>query len=296
MVSCCQILLNKLQGPGSYNIKSSIGPSAPFSRAKRAHERPFISDRGRVYSYPLLDEHNRSDTLYDINTSSMASKVKGATMKGGRGRRFDSAKESNAVFLVPSLIDKTPGPGDYTIKGSFGDLRNVHAKGQRGLNRRQQLFVNSKAPGVSFKGDNFRASFLAPAMSNENPAPGSYDIKTTIGSRLNGLKESRAGKFGGPFHSNKGPLNANSQVSLSKRQSNAEYKVDSSNFEASSSFSFKGRRLKSLFGGIIDFPGVFSVEILLCFNVLFEYMSYISICVMRCYNYLFGCIVLHPTV
>lgn len=260
----------KTPGPGSYNIGSTveIKSTSPSFKGSRSSLGPFQTESGRTYIAPELSSMTGSDKMYDIPTA--VGRTPGVSMKGNRQRKFDTAKNQNAVFLVPDMIDETPAPGAYEIKTTVGtDSIKVLLKGSRSESRahakqksRQRAFVEMNTPGISFKGDRTRrfdhlkenqATFLLPEESNEAPAPGSYNIRTTIGSDINGLKERRVrDHYGGPFQSNSGPMYIKPEINTKdKTPGPNNYKINTTTMLSSPAVSFKGRRLKSLFGGIL---------------------------------------------
>ncbi|XP_062583616.1 uncharacterized protein LOC134245331 isoform X1 [Saccostrea cucullata] len=259
--------IEKTPGPGSYNIGSTMGVHSPSPSFKgsRSSLGPFQTDTGRTYIGPELSTNRRNDKMYDVPVA--VGTTPGVSMKGDRHRQFDTAKTQNAVFLVPDMIDQTPAPGAYEIKSTIGaETAAVSFKGSRAESRaqtkqksRQRAFVEMNTPGVSFKGDRTRrfdhlkeyhATFLLPAESNDAPAPGSYNIKTTIGSGFNGLKDNRVrDHYGGPFQGNSGPMYIKPEINTKdKTPGPNDYKVNSSTLFSSPAVSLKGRRLKSLFG------------------------------------------------
>lgn len=268
----CGFLLPKTieatPGPGSYNVGTAIRapPTAASFKGSRSSLGPFQSESGRTYISPELSARSRNDTMYDVPTT--MGKAPGVSMKGNRGRKFDAAKTQNALFLVPEMIDLTPAPGAYDIKSTIGLDSAVSFKGSRTESRahtrqksRQRTFVELNPPGVSFKGDRTRrfdhlkenhATFLLPEESNDAPAPGSYNINTTIGSGYNGLKERRVQEhYGGPFQANSGPIYIKPEINTKdKTPGPNDYHINSSTLNSSPAVSFKGRRLRSLFGGI----------------------------------------------
>jgi hypothetical protein len=267
----CGFLLPKnianTPGPGSYNIGSTIEikPTSPSFKGRRNSLGPFQTASGRTYIAPELLPRSGADKMYDLPTA--IGRTPGVSIKGSRRRKFDTAKNQNAVFLVPDMIDETPAPGAYEIKTTIGTGSAVLLKGSRSENRahtkqksRQRAFVEMNTPGISFKGDRSQrfnhlkenhATFLLPEQSSEAPAPGAYNIRTTIGSDINGLKEKRVREhYGGPFQSNSGPMYITPEVNTKdKTPGPNNYRINSTTMFSSPAVSFKGRRPKSLFGG-----------------------------------------------
>lgn len=260
--------IEKTPGPGSYNVGSSLGfplASASF-KGSRGSLGSYQSENGRTYISHEHSAKSRNDTLYDVPT--VFGKAPGVSMKGNRERKFETAKNQNALFLVPDMIEHTPAPGAYNIRSTIGTESASSFKKSCSESRshtrqksRQRAFVETNTQGVSFKGDrtrrfdNFKenhATFLLPEDSNDTPAPGSYNIRTTIGSGYNGLKESRTREhFGGPFQQNRGPMYIMPEINTrDKIPGPNDYRVISSIINTSPAVSFKGRRLNSLFGGI----------------------------------------------
>lgn len=278
-MNCGFLLPNTIEetpGPGSYNIGTSVGSaitSASF-KGSRGNHGPYQSENGRTYISPELSAKSRNDTLYDVPT--VFGKAPGVSMKGNRQRKFETAKNQNALFLVPDMIEHTPAPGAYNIRSTIGTdsatsfrVSRSESRSQTRQKSRQRVFVEMNNQGVSFKGDrtrrfdNFKenhATFLLPDDSNDTPAPGSYNIRTTIGSGYNGLKESRAREhYRGPFQQNRGPLYIKPEMKTrDKTPGPNDYRVTSSVLNTSPAVSFKGRRLNSLFGGIRTMHTVFS--------------------------------------
>lgn len=93
----------------------------------------------------------------------------GPVFKGDRNRTFIQARSSNAVFLLPRLVNESPAPGRYEIKSSIG-------KGHTstfGHARRDSRFAGDRINN---------AVFLLQKYDDPSPAPTKYSMKSSIGS------------------------------------------------------------------------------------------------------------------
>ncbi|XP_052067378.1 uncharacterized protein LOC127706754 isoform X1 [Mytilus californianus] len=277
----CSFLLPELidgfPSPNSYNTnKSTLGLGSGVSfKGKRGG--PFQTNKGQMYIPAQYNERDKMSETYD--TTSYVGKSSGVSFKGNRRRRIVmGAKNANAGFLLPNLIEASPGPGSYNIKSTIGMNNGVSFKGRKTgpfQSNRGATYINPEvnekemrpghytlassignSPGVSFKGnrqrtfENAKASnalFLLPNSVNDTPAPGFYSMKSSIGSEQS---VSMKGKKSGPFQSNKGPKYI--PVEMNERDSNPapnEYDVSPRRSSRNSSVSMKGDRRRTIDDG-----------------------------------------------
>ncbi|XP_076102245.1 uncharacterized protein LOC143071653 isoform X2 [Mytilus galloprovincialis] len=212
----CSFLLPELidgfPSPNSYNTNKStigLGPGVSF-KGKRGG--PFQTNKGQMYIPAQYNERDKMSESYD--TTSYTGKSSGVSFKGNRRRRIVmEAKNANAGFLLPNLIEASPGPGSYNIKSTIGRSNGVSFKGRKTgpfQSNKGATYINPEvnekemrpghytlassignSPGVSFKGNRQRtfesakasnALFLLPNSVNDTPAPGFYSMKSSIGS------------------------------------------------------------------------------------------------------------------
>lgn len=150
-----------------------------------------------------------------------------------KGTRHHSTFQGRkgALHITPEVgYVGTPAPGEYEFKTTIG-----------------------MSPGISFKGDRSkyfqgaeRAVFLMPKMCNDSPAPNYYNIDSSIG-KTEGV--SFKGHRIGPFQSNRGVMHIKPEIRDSSLPL-ARYNIDSAFVRDTPAVTFKGRRSKSLFGGI----------------------------------------------
>ncbi|KAL3853265.1 hypothetical protein ACJMK2_016820 [Sinanodonta woodiana] len=123
----------------------------------------------------------------DYRIASTIGKTPGASFKGNRERNFGNAKSSNAVFLLPRLVNDTPSPGQYDVRSDIGSgLKSTFPR-----SKRDSRFIGDK---------NSNAGFIVNRAIDANPAPNRYKQRSTIGAdpsdpvspRSNALSFSRA--------------------------------------------------------------------------------------------------------
>lgn len=122
----------------------------------------------------------------DYNIKSTIGGTQGAAFKGDRGRSFEQAKSSNAVFLLPRLANATPAPGAYNIKTSIG-------KGHTstfGHARRDSRFAGDR---------NSNAVFLLAKYDDPSPAPTRYNLKSSLSSQSSFLTKENSITPGATF-------------------------------------------------------------------------------------------------
>ncbi|XP_071181571.1 uncharacterized protein [Mytilus edulis] len=212
----CSFLLPELidgfPSPNSYNTNKStigLGPGVSF-KGKRGG--PFQTNKGQMFIPAQYNERDKMSESYD--TTSYMGTASGVSFKGNRRRRIVmEAKNANAGFLLPNLIEASPGPGSYNIKSTIGRSNGVSFKGRKTgpfQSNKGATYINPEvnekemrpghytlastignSPGVSFKGNRQRtfesakasnALFLLPNSVNDTPAPGFYSMKSSIGS------------------------------------------------------------------------------------------------------------------
>ena len=102
---------------------------------------------------------------YNIRTT--IGQTPGPSFKGNRERTFETAKTSNAVFLLPKLTNRTPAPGTYSLESGMG----------KGL---KSTFGNARRD-ARFAGDRSNnAIFLLQKYDDPSPAPTRYNIKSSL--------------------------------------------------------------------------------------------------------------------
>ncbi|VDI04998.1 Hypothetical predicted protein [Mytilus galloprovincialis] len=277
----CSFLLPELidgfPSPNSYNTNKStigLGPGVSF-KGKRGG--PFQTNKGQMYIPAQYNERDKMSESYD--TTSYTGKSSGVSFKGNRRRRIVmEAKNANAGFLLPNLIEASPGPGSYNIKSTIGRSNGVSFKGRKTgpfQSNKGATYINPEvnekemrpghytlassignSPGVSFKGNRQRtfesakasnALFLLPNSVNDTPAPGFYSMKSSIGSEHS---VSMKGRKSGPFQSNKGPTYI--PIEMNDRDSNPApnaYDVSPRRSSRNSSVSMKGDRRRNIDDG-----------------------------------------------
>ncbi|CAG2210335.1 unnamed protein product [Mytilus edulis] len=277
----CSFLLPELidgfPSPNSYNTNKStigLGPGVSF-KGKRGG--PFQTNKGQMFIPAQYNERDKMSESYD--TTSYMGTASGVSFKGNRRRRIVmEAKNANAGFLLPNLIEASPGPGSYNIKSTIGRSNGVSFKGRKTgpfQSNKGATYINPEvnekemrpghytlastignSPGVSFKGNRQRtfesakasnALFLLPNSVNDTPAPGFYSMKSSIGSEHS---VSMKGRKSGPFQSNKGPTYI--PIEMNDRDSNPApnaYDVSPRRSSRNSSVSMKGDRRRNIDDG-----------------------------------------------
>lgn len=104
------------------------------------------------------------------NIKSTIGETTGPLFKGDRKRSFIQAKTSNAVFLLPRLVNDSPSPGQYEIKSGIG----AGHKSTFGTARRDSRFAGDRTSN---------AVFLLQKYDDPSPAPTRYNMKSSIGSK-----------------------------------------------------------------------------------------------------------------
>lgn len=267
-------VIDRYPAPNSYRTdKSTICQNSGVSfKGKRGG--PFQTNKGQMFIRPQYNERDKMSETYD--TTSYVGKSSGVSFKGNRRRQIImEPKHANAGFLLPNLIEATPGPGSYNIKSTFGKGNAVSFKGRKTgpfQTTRGATYIGPElndrdvrpghytlaspigsSSGVSFKGNRQRtfenarqsnAVFLLPNEISETPAPGFYSSKTSIGSSTS---VSMKGRKSGPFQSNKGQSHV--PVEVNDRDSNPapnEYDISSRRSSRNSGISMKGDRRRTI--------------------------------------------------
>ena len=116
----------------------------------------------RVYSRStgsLQNRSPRSPSSDDISLPSIRSTTRGSV------RGFNRIGAGSRLTLPAEF--QTPGPDYYNIKSTIGESGGPLFKGDR-----KRSFISAKSSN---------ATFLLPRIVNESPAPGQYEIKSSIG-------------------------------------------------------------------------------------------------------------------
>lgn len=162
--------------------------------------------------YMKLKRHYKPLSHY---LSPIDPKAKGVTLKGDRKTLFTDAKKVNALFLFPRLVDRTPGPGAYNIPNTIG-VNNLHILAKQKKEHTRAKLAALSNPSLSAKystqrknNDNYVYYFRQPGptlkgrgstnlqqinrsgdvylikeMKHETPAPGAYDIASSVGTGI----------------------------------------------------------------------------------------------------------------
>jgi hypothetical protein len=281
--SDCAFLLPELidgyPAPNYYNTNRSIvcADHAVSFKGKKGG-RPFQTNKGQMYIRPQFNEKDKMSETYD--TTSYMGKSSGVSFKGNRRRPIVmEAKNANAGFLLPNLIESTPGPGSYNIKSTIGKSNGVSFKGRKtgpfqskkgAMHITPEFNEKEVRPGhynlassmgsstsVSFKGNRQRtfenarqsnAIFLLPNTANDTPAPGFYSMKSAIGNSEQSI--SFKGRKIGPFQSNKGPTYIPIEMNeRDQRPAPNEYDVSPRRSSRNSGVSLKGDRRRNIDDG-----------------------------------------------
>lgn len=282
-------LIDRFPAPNTYRTDKSTICQSPGVSFKGKRGGPFQSNKGQMYIRPQYNERDKMSETYD--TTSYIGKSSGVSFKGNRRRQIVmEPKNANTGFLLPNLIEVTPGPGSYNIGSSIGKGTSVSFKGRktgpfqttRGatyigpeLNDKDTrpghyALASPNSSGVSFKGNRQRtfenakqsnAVFLLPNEIDETPGPGFYSSKTSIGSSTS---VSMKGRKSGPFQTNKGQ--AHIPVEVNSRDNNPapnEYDFYSRR-SSNSGVSMKGDRRHNVFTDKLSEgdpgPGAYEVD------------------------------------
>ena len=160
------------QGPAAYDVQSTLGKDGPAH--SMAVKRELKDERA------LLPGVGQYDGAYSAQTIATQSASSAVSMSGqsARGELFSDSSDAPAPgsYSIPSSI----GQGPATAVRSRIEQRDVHAGGAApGDYDAAHASTLTTSAGVSMSTQSARAELFVPASAA--PAPGSYDIRSTIG-------------------------------------------------------------------------------------------------------------------
>ena len=201
------------QGPAAYTLQSSMGKDGPAHSIAVKRE-----SKDEREAFPGVGQY---DGAYSAETMATAAASSAVRMDGqsARGELFTDSSDAPAPGSYS--IASTIGQGPATAIRSRIEQRDVHAGGAApGDYESAHTSTFASSSGVSMNSQSARAELFAPA--NTGPAPGAYEIRSTIGqgpaATVRGkvdVKDERANYPGvGEYNSHVSSLSSTSAVSM----------------------------------------------------------------------------------
>lgn len=115
-------VLDVTPGPNVYNLQDNkgLGKTGYAVSFKGFRVDPFKPNVDPLDINPHYHGFWEAKNAFKYAPVPPKATTEGVTMKGDRRHIFNEAKGTNAIFLLPQLVDTNPGPGAYDIAPQWG--------------------------------------------------------------------------------------------------------------------------------------------------------------------------------